>query len=188
MLGTLPEGIAFDPANGNIYVTEGGSNTVSVISTASSLILPDTTITSAVDGNGAVVQSGGTTFSMTIKFSFTGSAGTNPVAGFECSLDNGIFSPCSSSSTLTNLAAGKHIFEVRAVDTSGNKDPTPASFTWTIATPPTKTTISSAVDGNSAPVQNGGTTLSSSITFTFTATPGTNPIAGFQCSLNDSPF
>ena len=35
-----------------------------------------------------------------------------------------------------NLAAGQqHTFEVRAVDTLGNKDPTPATFTWTIITP-----------------------------------------------------
>ncbi|MFL6411805.1 MAG: hypothetical protein ACJ71K_11270 [Nitrososphaeraceae archaeon] len=34
------------------------------------------------------------------------------------------------------MAAGKkYTFEVRAVDTQGNKDPTPATFSWTIITP-----------------------------------------------------
>jgi hypothetical protein len=33
------------------------------------------------------------------------------------------------------LAGQQHTFEVRAVDTQGNVDPTPASFTWTILTP-----------------------------------------------------
>jgi hypothetical protein len=43
---------------------------------------------------------------------------------------------CSSPTTLNNLGAGKqHDFQVRAVDTSGNRDPTPASFSWTILTP-----------------------------------------------------
>ena len=79
---------------------------------------------------------------------------------------------------------------MRAVDTLGNRDPTPASFSWTIATvtPPTKTTITSAVDGNGATVQNGGTTTSNSIKIAFTAMQGSNPIAGFQCSLDNSPF
>jgi hypothetical protein len=128
-------------------------------------IPPDTTITSAVDGNGVKITNGSTTFSSSTRFTFTATASTNPIAGFECSLDNGVFSPCSSPTNLTNLAVGKHVFQVRAVDTSGNTDPTPASFSWTIATatPPSHTTITSAVDGNNSPIQNGGTTSSNSI-------------------------
>jgi hypothetical protein len=33
------------------------------------------------------------------------------------------------------LAAGQHTFKVRAVDTQGNVDPTPATFSWTVLTP-----------------------------------------------------
>jgi hypothetical protein len=188
-VGKTPVAIAFDSTNGDMYVANGDDNTVSVIHTISQQP-PDTTITSAVDDNGITLANGSSTLSTSIQISFTGKAGTNPVAGFECSIDNSAFSSCSSPATLTNLAVGKHHFQVRAVDTSGNRDPTPASFSWIIATltPPTKTTITSAVDGNNAPVQNGGTTTSSSIRFTFTATAGTNPIAGFQCSLDNSPF
>jgi hypothetical protein len=151
---------------------------------------PETTITSAVDGNGSTITNGSTTFSGSIRFTFTATAGTNPVASFECSLDNSVFSTCSSPATSTNLAPGKHTFQVRAVDTLGNRDPTPSSFSWTIATvtPPTKTAITSAADGNNAPIQNGGTTSSNSIKIAFSATAGTNPIAGFQCSLDNSPF
>jgi hypothetical protein len=104
-----------------MYVANSGDNTVSIISTISQAP-PDTVITSVVDGNGAIVQNGGTTFSTAIIFTFTGSAGTNPVAGFECSLDNGGFSACSSLTSLTKLAIGSHTFHVRAVDTAGNKD------------------------------------------------------------------
>ena len=120
-------------------------------------IPPDTTISSAVDRNGATITNGSTTFSSSIRFTFSATAGTNPIAGFECNLDNSAFSSCSSPATLTNLAVGKHTFQVRAVDTLGNRDSTPASFSWTIATvtPPTKTTITSAVDGNGPTIQNG---------------------------------
>jgi hypothetical protein len=175
---------------GDSLYAPADSNVQSYNTVRTTPIPPDTTIASAVDGNGATITNGGTTFSSSIRFTFTATAGTNPVASFECSLDTSAFSSCSSPATLTNLAAGKHTFQVRAVDTSGNKDPTPATFGWTIATitPPTKTTITSAVDGNNAPVQNGGTTTSSSIKIEFTATQGSNLIAGFQCSLDNSPF
>jgi hypothetical protein len=53
--------------------------------------------------------------------------------------------------------------------------------------PPT-VAIASAIDGNGNPVQNGGSTISTSITFQVTATPGSNPIAGFECGLDTSSF
>jgi streptogramin lyase len=181
-------GVAVDPL-GNVYVSSGFDN-IQVYAPTAVSNPPHTIITSAVDGSGATITNAGSTFSSSIRFTFIATAGTNPVAGFECSIDNSAFSSCSSPATLTSLAVGKHIFQVRAVDTLGNRDPTPASFSLTIATitPPTKTTITSAVDGNNAPVQNGGTTTSSSIKIGFTATQGSNPIAGFQCSLDNSPF
>ncbi|MGB8934555.1 MAG: hypothetical protein WCC17_05560 [Candidatus Nitrosopolaris sp.] len=43
------------------------------------------------------------------------------------------------------MAAGQHTFEVRAVDTQGNTDPCPATFSWTILVQPaTHTTITPA--------------------------------------------
>ena len=33
-----------------------------------------------------------------------------------------------------NLQDGQHVFSVLAIDTSSNKDPTPATFDWTIDT------------------------------------------------------
>jgi hypothetical protein len=122
-----------------ILVTSFGNDpnppvfTWNIIATTPPPIPPDTTITSAVDGNGATIQNGGTTVSTSIHFTFTATAGTNPIASFECSLDNSAFSSCSSPATLTNLAAGKHTIQVRAVDTAGNKDPTPATFGWTVS-------------------------------------------------------
>lgn len=139
-VGNGPVSPVFDPVNHNFYVTDFHSNeqpgnTVSVISTTTSVQAPDTTITSAVDGNGAPVQNSGTTLSTSIQFTFTGTSSVG-VAGFECSLDGGIFSHCTSPTGFNNLAAGvQHNFQVRAVDISGNRDPTPATFVWDILTP-----------------------------------------------------
>ncbi len=60
---------------------------------------------------------------------FTYSA--NETATFECQMDGGGFGACASPYTLTD---GSHTFDVRATDTAGNVDATPASYTWTIDT------------------------------------------------------
>ena len=93
-------------------------------------IQPDTSITSALDHKGDSVPSGGTTHSPTIKFTFTGTDNAG-VAGFECSLDGSLFTPCTGTVTYDKLPNGIHTFQVRAVDTSGNVDPLPATFSWT---------------------------------------------------------
>jgi hypothetical protein len=94
-----------------------------------------TTITSAVDGNGAAIQNGGTSLSNSITLTLAAVAGTFPIAGFQCSLDNSQFSGCASPIALHNLASGSHKFAAVAVDTAGNKDPNPAVFNWVILTP-----------------------------------------------------
>ena len=48
---------------------------------------------------------------------------------------------------------------------------------------PLQTTITSAVDGNNAPVQNGGTTSSNFILFTFTTSGGAPPYR-YICTLD----
>ncbi len=151
IVGTLPIGIAFDAANGYVYVTNGRSNTVSAIATSTPPIQPptQTTINSATDGDGNPVEDGGSTVSTAITFQVTATPGTNPVADFECSLDGQPFSKCSSSNPATinidDLGAGQlHTLSVRAVDTQGNKDPNPDTFSWTVLTP--KQAIQKIVD------------------------------------------
>ena len=62
------------------------------------------------------------------------------VAGFESSLDGAEFSEVVSkdfgSILLTGLSEGEHTFSLRARDTAGNVDPTPATITWTVDTTP----------------------------------------------------
>jgi hypothetical protein len=60
-------------------------------------------------------------------------------ATFECSLDGAAFAPCGGPGTAwqityTGLTNGTHTFAVRAIDAVRNTDPTPAGYTWTVAT------------------------------------------------------
>ncbi|MEJ5240230.1 MAG: hypothetical protein WHS87_03445 [Anaerolineales bacterium] len=86
------------------------------------LTTPDTTINSTP---------GATIHSHSATFTFSGSDDVS-VSGFECSLDGSAFSTCTSPKTYTGLSIGNHHFEVRAVDSSGNVDPTPATFDFTV--------------------------------------------------------
>src|SRR5262249_39189344 len=87
---------------------------------------PETTITSGPSG---------TTASGSPTFEFMASEPST----FECSLDAGSWTSCSSPKTYTGLADGSHTFRVRASDLAGNTDPSSAERTWTVQanTPPT---------------------------------------------------
>lgn len=54
------------------------------------------------------------------------------VTGYECALDGGVFSACTSPRSLAALTVGVHTFAVRAIDATGNVDPTPAYATWEV--------------------------------------------------------
>lgn len=96
---------------------------------------PETTITSSASGSGAVTN-GGLTGSSSMTFEFVATDNI-AVAGIECSLDGAAFTSCSSPLALTALGEGSHTLAVSSIDTAGNVDATPATFTWTIdLTPP----------------------------------------------------
>lgn len=63
------------------------------------------------------------------KASFTA---TEAASSFQCRVDTGKFASCSSPFQ-KRLAAGVHVFEVRAVDAAGNVDPTPAKESIRVA-------------------------------------------------------
>ncbi len=146
---TTDNGVQLTACTGVINPSSAG--TVIPFSCTLSSTPTDTQITSAVDGNGNAVQNGGSTASTSITFQVTATAGSNPIAGYQCSLDGSTFSSCATTSPATisqnNLATGQHTFAVRAVDTQGNVDPTPATFSWTIITPnqATHTTMTSGL-------------------------------------------
>jgi hypothetical protein len=97
---------------------------------------PETTITSGPSGQftpGLLDlrgQPGPLTNDSTPTFGFTSSeAGST----FACQTDGGAFHPCTSPFTTAHLADGQHSFAVRATDTAGNTDPTPASKVFTVS-------------------------------------------------------
>jgi RHS repeat-associated protein len=92
---------------------------------------PDTSILSGPSG----------TYNGSPTFTFGSSEGG---AGFECALDAGAYSPCTSPKTYSGFSEGSHTFKFRATDVAGNQDATPAERTVTISEPP-DTTFSSAL-------------------------------------------
>ncbi len=82
---------------------------------------PDTTAPETAIDSGAA----GNTADATPTFGFS-SNDPGFTAGFECRVDGGPFFACSSPETIGPLSDGPHNFEVRAVDTAGNADPSSA--------------------------------------------------------------
>lgn len=54
--------------------------------------------------------------------------------GFQCRLDAGEWSACTSPQSYEGLADGSHVFEVRALNKPGHPDPTPSTRNFTVDT------------------------------------------------------
>ncbi|MDW0137803.1 MAG: hypothetical protein QOK70_08505, partial [Nitrososphaeraceae archaeon] len=105
--------------------------------------IPNTIINTAVDGNNNVIVNNGSTTSNSMKFAFSGMDNMgNTINRFECSIDGRPFVTCISTNTV-NVVDGTHTFSVRSEDNAGNKDSTPASYTWTANTETSNTQIDS---------------------------------------------
>jgi hypothetical protein len=62
-------------------------------------------------------------------------------AHFQCSLDGGRWLACRSPFNAGSAREGQHEIRVRAIDSQGNVDPTPASATWLVDLTPPDTVI-----------------------------------------------
>ena len=62
----------------------------------------------------------------TPKFEFSGGD------DYECNLDNEGFDPCDNPYAPGRLSRGKHSLKVRATETDGSVDGTPAKYSWKI--------------------------------------------------------
>src|SRR5215213_5465095 len=82
---------------------------------------PETTITAGPAEGSIATQAD-------VSFSFSSS---EVKSTFDCQLDSGGFSPCTSPNTYHGLSNGSHTFEVKATNRAGT-DATPATRTWTV--------------------------------------------------------
>lgn len=143
---------------------------------------PTTRITSAVTVNGNIAQK---------RFFFSGED-ANGIDEFECKLDSASWYKCTNPATITvSIICGivfqyhrwsqvnetsllEHAFQVRAVDSYRNVDPTPATYSWSIDRAPPDTTIDSVKT-----VDNTGTDKR----FIFRSSDHSS-VARFECQLD----
>ncbi|MFN8150908.1 MAG: Ig-like domain-containing protein [Solirubrobacterales bacterium] len=160
---TLPDGPhtvqvrAVDPAGNPDPTPDSRSFTIDTTP-------PDTQIDSGPSGF---------TNDATPEFQFSSADNT---ATFQCRVDGGSYSSCSSPFVTASLSDGSHTFYVRAVDPGGNIDPTPESRTFTVDTIAPQTGITS---GPSGP------TPDATPTFAFDAD---EPGSSFECRVDSDPF
>jgi hypothetical protein len=144
--GDNPFGIAIDAAGENVYVTvytdsklrhyavgAGGGLTLSgtpndLGASPNAVVVRDDVI-----GPAATIDSGpsGTVAGGNASFTFSAS---EPGSTFECRLDSGSFSPCTSPRAFNSLGEGAHTFAVRATDPWDNAG-APDTRAWTVDFP-----------------------------------------------------
>jgi hypothetical protein len=114
----------------------------------------------------------GTTNNTSPNFGF---GADKQVQGFECKLDSGSFSSCSSPKGYSGLGNGQHTFRARAISQGGT--PTAeVTRTWTIDTVAPNATI------NSGP---SGTTQQTSASFGFSSSESGS---SFECRLDSGSY
>jgi hypothetical protein len=123
-------------------------------------VAPDTVIDS---GPGAFTNS--TAASFAFHSSLSG-------ATFQCTLDAGAPTACTSPASYSGLAAGAHTFSVTAT-LNGQTDPTPATASWTIDTTPP-----------AAPTGLTATPSASSVSLSWAAASDPSGIAGYDVLRN----
>jgi Bacterial Ig-like domain/Divergent InlB B-repeat domain len=81
---------------------------------------PDTSVTLGPSGTARSTN-------VSLQFSSSESGPT-----FECRLDDGAWSACTSPKDYSSLSQGSHTFGVAATDAAGNRDATPATRSWNV--------------------------------------------------------
>ena len=134
-----------------------GSHTVSVVATdaagnVSAAATRTWTVDSAVPDTTITAKPAALTNASTASFSFTS---TKAGSTFQCSRDGGTFAACTSGASFA-VVAGAHTFAVRATDPSGNTDPSPATWSWTVDTTAPVVTITGGPErGHLEPLRDG---------------------------------
>jgi hypothetical protein len=159
-----------DPEGRTLNITVRAIDRAGRITTISQQIATDL---SAVDAPDTSISSGPANPSAvnSAQFVFAGSA---TAVAFDCQLDEGAYLPCTSPTSYTDLSKGSHTFRVRAIDSRGLPDLSPAAYTWTVNATALDVTITNAP---ATP------TSSRSATFAFSGNG-----ASYECSLDGAAF
>ena len=129
-----------------------------------------------------------------IEFTFSGTDDVSPpnALTFQCQLDGGGYSACTSPHTETPLAEGAHTFEVKATDEAGNEEST-ASFSWNVDLTPPVSSIESLFVPDANGLQMSGNNIltghtSAEITFSGTDDVSLPGDLTFECELNNGGY
>jgi hypothetical protein len=125
----------------------------------------------------------GTTTATSASFSFSASESGS---SFECRLDSGSWTSCSSPQAYSGLAVGAHQFSVRATDVADNTDTSPATRSWTVEAvappPPPADTTAPETTVSSGP---SGTTTATGASLGFSASESGST---FECKLDSGSW
>jgi hypothetical protein len=157
-----------DPEGRTLNITVRAIDRAGRITTISQQIATDL---SAVDAPDTRIIAGPANPSAVNSASFVF---TSTVSAFECSLDDGVYTPCATPTTYNDLSKGSHTFRVRAIDSRGLPDLSPAEYTWTVNATALDVTITNAP---ATP------TSSRSASFAFSGNG-----ASYECSLDGAAF
>ena len=149
-----------------------GSHTLSIEATNGSSTGPATSYTWTVDTSAPSITAQPSNPSANTSPSFSFSH-VESVYTFECQLDGGGFSTCTSPDSLGGLSNASHTFRVEGIDANGVATSI-ASYTWTVDnTPPTITAEPDNPSSNTSP------------SFSFTHTQSAY---SFECQLDGGGF
>jgi YVTN family beta-propeller protein len=173
-----PVFLTYDSVNGNVYAANHDTQVVSVIDTSTNSVINTITVGSDPSGVGYNPDNGDIYIGVHRENNVSLINGTNNLVIGNVTVDQGpvtpVYDPVHRNVYVTNF----------------NSNEAPGNTVSVISTrppAPPNTLITSAIDGNNNPVQNGGSTSSNKITFQLTSSGGTPPIT-FQCSLDNSAF
>ncbi|MFT7580398.1 MAG: putative repeat protein (TIGR01451 family), partial [Myxococcota bacterium] len=129
--------------------------------------LPETTLTC----DPTLLATDGASFALTST--------SEDLASFECRWDAGPWTACAAPATTSGLGDGAHLLEARAVDASGNVDPTPASCAFVVDTTPPSTVceVAPTDPSQSADAVFGFASNEAGVTYECVLDPATTPPA-----------
>ena len=117
---------------------------------------------------------------VSIAFAGVPRIGDSGDASFECRVDDGAWTECSSPLSVSAVADGLHSVRIRTLDQGGGGDPAPPVASWTVDSTPPAVAITGtpAEPGNASPV------------FTFAATDAAVPadLLVFECAADTGTF